>query len=115
MRADVQARNAKIVEMAKKGYARPTIAREVGINVQAVYTVISQARVGGADIPRVHGYHLGASRSPRVLVDKDVFIRLNPVAAERQITTRELISQILHVVARENLTDAILDDGDRDE
>lgn len=105
----------RIIEMAKAGVQPREIAHDLGIEANAVSCILWYERQKGADIPRFRsGPWIGQSRL--VVNDPGGRLRrgLSDAAGMRGLTEPELARRLLCAAVRDDLVDAILDDGGDD-
>lgn len=101
---------SEILAKAKAGVPPREIA-PAG-NRDLVYSVLREARRRGEDIPRFTGGGKGRPAGWKLLrLEPEVIVRLTPGAEARGISVKQMIADLLDVIASENLADAILDDG----
>jgi hypothetical protein len=60
--------------------------------------------------PRHHSRPDQAPNTIEVSIDREVIVRLRPEAARRDTSVPQLITNLLNVIAADQLTTAILDD-----
>lgn len=107
-------RSDHVLALAKRGVRPCEIAEQTGLSSNAVYTRLAYYRRHGCDIPRFTGgpRKNGTARLYITDVAPDLRNLLEPHAARRDQTINELARDLLDMVAREGLVDAILDDGE---
>lgn len=103
--------------LALRGVRPGDIAERLGLSRQRVYMRISWLRRVGEEIPEFPRGPLqrDGQRQFRVRgIEADLLERLAPHAEARGLSAAVLAGRLLNVIARDGLTDAILDDtGDR--
>lgn len=99
-----------VVNMALDGRRPPEIAAELAIHITTVYEKIGQARRKGVAIAK---FSCKGRTQPkrRASMPPSVQDALAPYAEARGVTVIELGERLLASVARDQLADAILDDG----
>lgn len=103
-----------IVDMARKGVRPVEIARILGLENKLVHNRICSARRAGIDLP--HFTTKGAPQPKRrVPIPVPVRELLEPAAQRRGMDVFDLAALIVKVVAEEDMVDAVLDDGSRDD
>ena len=104
--------------LALRGVRPGDIAERLGLSRQRVYMRIAWLRNTGEDIPQFSRGPLRAGTKGRAIVrgvQPDLFDRLRPHASARGIAASSLAGRLLNVIARDGLTDAILDDLENDQ
>ena len=107
----------KIECLAKQGVRPCHIADQLGVSRQRVYTRIGWLRRAGEDIPEfprgAPGGAIGRPRKPRLrAMPDDLRDRLAEIAEMRGQSIEQLATRLLTVIVRDDLVDAILDDGE---
>ncbi|MFB9148730.1 hypothetical protein [Roseovarius ramblicola] len=100
-----------ISELAKQAVPARVIAERIGVKPQKVHSVLHRLRRHGAEFPRIRP---GRGRGPQEVrltrLSAEVRAALEPYAAARGVTVKELAVAILDVVTRDGLVGAVLDD-----
>lgn len=105
--------DAAVSALAMAGIGASDIAREIGVTPNAVHAVLARLRRNGAVFPRVRpGPKLRPQGMRLSTLDAATRRAFEPHAAARDMSVRELVARILSTVARDGLTDAILDDAE---
>lgn len=103
-----ESRTAAIAALRAKGLSTVVIADRVGIEPKTVTALeASAARAKRPSRQPITVPSLGRS----VLVPFQDYSALRPHAARRSITVDQLIRDIIEMVARDEMVDAVLDDG----
>lgn len=115
---------ALIIAMAKRGRGNDQIVADMhrpGLTKNFVAQIISRARCDGVVFPyRPRGEYKqrkpravpdGTSVSLSVVVDKKSLDYLQTVGARRWLNPERIAEAILETVARDDIADAVLDDG----
>lgn len=97
----------KIMTLALQGYSDKEIAVQLGKNLQTVKSTVSQGRMDGIEIP----YDWQRGVLVRLAAEHEAALFEEAVA--RNLTVRELASRIVATVVRDNLYNAVLDDGEK--
>jgi len=102
---------AEVLKLAKQRVRPCIIAQRVGRTPATVYHYLCKARRAGVDIPK---FDTGPA-SPRLTTLASISAEdtkaLRVFAQRRGLTVKDLVAQVVHVVARDSLVAAILDDG----
>lgn len=105
--------DAVVSALAGQAVRASDIARRIGVTPSRVHSVLHYLRRHGAEFPRVKSGPSGAPQGARLTrLSGEVRAALAPYAAARQMSVKALSVQILRIVARDRLVDAILDDGE---
>lgn len=103
-----ESRTAAIAALRARGLSTAVIADRVGIEPKTVTAL--EASAARAKRPG-HSSLSVPSMGRSVLVPFQDYAALRPAAARRAITVDQLIRDIIETVARDNMVDAVLDDG----
>ncbi|MFD1342910.1 hypothetical protein [Litorisediminicola beolgyonensis] len=101
----------RIIELARENVSRLDIATQVGVPAERVYSIIAEQRKKGVPIARPTKMTGNFCTKPRIVIEQRVLDTLEPFALHRNMTARELAAEILELVARDGIVDAVLDDG----
>lgn len=102
----------RVVQMALGGTPPREIARKTGLSVNTIYSDLSWARKNGVDLPH---FTTGAERrsGTRVVnVPDHILAALSHAALARGVSTPKLVERLLTAIARDDLVEAVLDDGE---
>lgn len=104
----------KILTMWAEGYTGDAIAAACGVRRgQTVRDIIRRARAKGD--PRALSRHrkdpYTCPRVMRLNIPAPVREALTRAAADREQTAKSLVSHLVAIVAKDNMFDAVLDDG----
>jgi Mn-dependent DtxR family transcriptional regulator len=100
-----------VAELALQSVRASEIARRIGVTPNRVYSVLHYLRRHGAELPRVKSGPSSAPQGARLpRLSGELRAALAPYAAARQMSVKALSVQILQIVARDGLVDAIIDD-----
>ncbi|MET4130704.1 hypothetical protein [Roseovarius sp. MBR-6] len=103
--------DAVVSALAGQAVPASEIARRIGVTPNRVHSVLAYLRRNGAEFPRIK---MGPSNAPQgarlTRLSGEVRAALAPYAAARQMSVKALSVQILQIVARDRLVDAIIDD-----
>jgi hypothetical protein len=113
MRARDNSLDAAVAEQAQKAVRASDIARNLGVTPNRVHSVLNFLRRHGAEFPPVRSGPRPGLQGPRLTrLNAELRSALAPHAAARGMSARALAARILEIVTREDLVDAILDDGE---
>jgi len=100
-------KKSDILMLARMGCARKAISRELGVSMPHVYTTIAEARARGETIPKTGD--LG--RPPTVHIPHDQIVALERHGIPRGVCGATIVARLVETALREDMIDAILDDG----
>lgn len=109
----------RIIDKAQAGVRPMQIAADLGLPVDEVYGTISYARKRGVPISHFPAGKQGVVKLPPELrsatvtlrVDGELLACLEEPARLRGLSDRQLAVRLLDVLVREDMIDAVLDDG----
>lgn len=104
----------RVIDMARQRIQPRDIAVRLNCAPDTVYQYISAARRAGMRIPKFTNGRPNKTAG-YAHISHDTAAALLPHADRRGIPLRVLAKQLLEVIARDDLVDAILDDGGRDD
>jgi transposase len=105
-----------VLMLARKGLPPREIARRFGITANSVSCRLHYWRKQGVALPAPKvGRPKGTARAHLTRTTRQLHEDLQPYAARRCLTVKELCRRILNAVAEDDLVDAILDDLENDE
>ncbi|PKP66454.1 MAG: hypothetical protein CVT86_02940 [Alphaproteobacteria bacterium HGW-Alphaproteobacteria-8] len=108
--------DAAVITLAQQGVRASDIARRLGVTSGRIHTVLHFLRRHGAEFPRVKSGPSGDLQGARLTrLSGALRAALAPYAAARQMSVKALAVQILWIVARDRLVDAIIDDEETEE
>lgn len=101
-------RTDAVAALRADGLSTAAIAARIGIEPKTVTALeASAARAKRPSRPPISGPAVGRS----VVVPFQDYVALRPHAARRATTVDQLIRDIVEIVARDDMVDAVLDDG----
>ena len=103
-----------MVELAQSGLPPRDIARLLAstVNLKAVYQIIHRARQDGVDIPSFMPETKVGENYSFALKDPALVAVVRRAAERRGQTIRDLASELMTIIARDDMFAAVLDDGD---
>ncbi len=103
-----ESRTAAVSALRADGLSTAAIAARIGIEPKTVAALeASAARAKRPSLPPISGPAVGRT----VLIPFQDYAALRPHAARRAFTVDQLIRDIIEIVARDDMVDAVLDDG----
>lgn len=105
----IEAENA-VLKRWDRGQTSLKIGKDLNIRPSYVRVIVQRARAKGD--ARAHKRPEGRPKGMRLLLTRDVQVKLADEADRRDMSERELATQLVALALSANLVGAILDDGE---